>query len=115
MTDQELIKQALEGDNHAFEQLIKKYESQIAATVFGMLGQCDVADDVGQEVFIRFHKSMHRFREDAALGTYLTRIAINLSINELNRRKRRLSFFFKTRRKRHGRTVKQSGGSNSLK
>ena len=95
MTDQELIKQALEGDNHAFEQLIKKYESQVAATVFGMLGQCDAADDVGQEVFIRFHKSMHRFREEAALGTYLTRIAINLSINELNRRKRRLTFFTK--------------------
>ncbi len=95
MTDQELIKQAREGDNPAFEQIIKKYESQVAATVIGMLGKCDAADDVGQEVFIRFHKSLHRFREDSALGTYLTRIAINLGINELNRRKRRLFFFTK--------------------
>lgn len=95
MTDQELIKQAREGSNQAFEQIIKKYESQVAATVIGMLGKCDAADDVGQEVFIRFHKSINRFREDSALGTYLTRIAINLSLNELQRRKRRLSFFTK--------------------
>jgi len=95
VTDQELIKQAREGSNQAFEQIIKKYESQVAATVIGMLGKCDATDDVGQEVFIRFHKSMNRFREDSALGTYLTRIAINLSLNELLRRKRRLSFFTK--------------------
>lgn len=93
MTDQELIKQAREGSNQAFEQIIKKYESQVAATVIGMLGKCDAADDVGQGVFIRFHKSMNRFREESALGTYLTRIAINLSLNELQRRKRRLAFF----------------------
>ena len=95
MTDLELIKQAREGSNQAFEQIIKKHQSQVAATVIGMLGQCDAADDVGQEVFIRFHKSMNRFREESALATYLTRIAINLSLNELQRRKRRLSFFKK--------------------
>lgn len=95
MTDRELIKKARAGDDKAFEELVRRYESQIAATVHGMLGNTDVADDIGQEVFIRFHKSMSRFREDAALGTYLTRIAINLSINELNRRKRR-SLFFKS-------------------
>lgn len=96
MTDQELIKQAREGNNQAFEQIVKKYESQVAATVIGMLGKCYAADDVGQEVFIRFHKSINRFREDASLGTYLTRIAINLSLNELQRRNRRLSFFSKS-------------------
>lgn len=95
MTDRELIKKARAGDDKAFEELVRRYESQIAATVHGMLGNVDVADDVGQEVFIRFHKNMSRFREDAALATYLTRIAINLCINELNRRKRR-SLLFKS-------------------
>lgn len=93
MTEQELIKKARAGDDQAFEQIVKRYESRVAATVIGMLGKCDAADDVGQEVFIRFHKSLHRFREDSSLGTYLTRIAINLSLNELDRRKRRLFFF----------------------
>lgn len=95
MTDHELIKEACTGDNHAFEQLVKRYESQISATVMGMLGNCDEADDVGQEVFVRFYKSLQRFREESALGTYLTRIAINLSLNALKSRKRR-NFLFST-------------------
>lgn len=57
-----------------------------------MVGPGDEADDIGQEVFIRFYKSMHRFRGEAALGTYLTQIAINLSLNALKKRKRRRIF-----------------------
>ncbi|NIR47450.1 sigma-70 family RNA polymerase sigma factor, partial [candidate division KSB1 bacterium] len=93
MTDRELIDNVRAGDSQAFEQLVKRYESQVAATVIGMLGSCQEADDVGQEVFIRFYKAIHQFREEARLGTYLTRIAINLSLNELKRRKRRHLLF----------------------
>lgn len=93
MTDHELIKQTRAGDTRAFEQLVKRYESQVAATVTGMLGKSDEADDVGQEVFIRFYKSIRKFRGESGLGTYLTRIAINLSLNALKRRKRRWSLF----------------------
>ena len=93
MTEQQLITKAKEGDHTAFEALVKKYEPQIASTVVGMLGPCQAADDVGQEVFIRFYKSIDNFREGATLGTYLTRIAINLSLNEIKRRKRRRFFF----------------------
>lgn len=95
MTDQQLLEQARAGDNKAFEQLVKRYESQVAATVIGMLGKCDAADDVGQEVFIRFYKGLDKFRGEASLGTYLTRIAMNLSLNELKRRNRRQLFFKK--------------------
>ena len=60
-----------------------------------MLGETDLSEDVGQETFIRFYRSIKKYRGDAALGTYLTRIAINLSLNELNKQKRTLSLFFK--------------------
>lgn len=96
MTDHELIKKTRAGDAQAFERLVKRYESQVAATVTGMLGKSDEADDVGQEVFIRFYKAIDKFREDSGLGTYLTRIAINLSLNALKRRKRRWSLFKST-------------------
>ena len=96
MTDHELIKKAKQGDRNAFEQIVKKYESRVAATVIGMLGQHQAAEDIGQEVFIRFYKYLHSFREDSGLGTYLTRIAINLSLNELKRRNRRQLFFKST-------------------
>jgi RNA polymerase sigma-70 factor (ECF subfamily) len=70
-----------------------KYESQVAATIIGMLGRCSEAEDVGQETFMRFYKSLRRFKGESSVGTYLIRIAINLSINELKRRQRRNRFF----------------------
>ncbi len=54
-----------------------------------MLGDTAEADDVAQEVFIRFFQSLDKFRGEAKLGTYLSRIAINLSLNELKRRQRK--------------------------
>ncbi|MBE0461678.1 MAG: RNA polymerase sigma factor, partial [Candidatus Aminicenantes bacterium] len=75
-------------------ELIKKYEAQVAATVIGMLGNCPEAEDIGQETFIRFYKSLDKFRGEASTGTYLTRIAINLSLNELKRKKRQRRLFF---------------------
>ncbi len=61
----------------------------MAATVIGMLGYSPEADDVGQETFVRFYQSLHKFRGESSVGTYLTRIAINLSLNEIKRRRRR--------------------------
>jgi RNA polymerase sigma-70 factor (ECF subfamily) len=93
LRDEELIKSAIDGNTNAFKALVVKYESQVAKTVIGMLGNCHETDDIGQETFIRFYKSLGSFRGESSLSTYLTRIAINLSLNELKRRKRR-SFFF---------------------
>ena len=88
-TDQHLIAAAREGDDSAFEQIVRRYEPVVAATVIGMLGQCAEAEDVGQETFMRLHGSLSQFRGEASLKTYITRIAMNLSLNELKRRKRR--------------------------
>lgn len=90
VTDLQLIKEVLDGNHNAFRSIVERYEARIAATVYGMLGECPEADDVGQEVFVRFYKALDKFRGDAELGTYLTRIAINLSLNELRRRKRQI-------------------------
>jgi RNA polymerase sigma-70 factor (ECF subfamily) len=87
-TDREWVARAKEGDERAFRALVEHYESQVAATVIGMLGRGDEADDVGQETFIRFYESLDKFRGEAAVGTYLTRIAINLSLNAIERRQR---------------------------
>ena len=94
MDDMSLIAAAREGNETAFGEIVQRYQAQVAATVIGMLGHCDEADEVGQDVFIRFYKHLDKFRGEASLSTYLTRIAINLSLNELKRRKRRLSRFF---------------------
>lgn len=86
--DINIINDVRNGHTEAFSQLIEKYEPLVARTAIGMLGNTDEADDVGQETFIRFYKSLEKFRGDAALGTYLTRITINLSLNALKKQKR---------------------------
>lgn len=87
LSDGVLIQQARQGDDQAFRHLVERYEGRVAATVVGMLGPGQEAEDAGQETFIRFYRSLDRYRGDAALGTYLTRIAINLSLTALKRRK----------------------------
>ncbi|MEP6492508.1 MAG: sigma-70 family RNA polymerase sigma factor [bacterium] len=92
-SDAELIARARTGDDHAFGVLVQRYEGAVAATVIGMLGRGDDADDVGQETFIRFHRALDRFRGESSLKTYLTHIAMNLSLNTLKRRRRSLLRF----------------------
>jgi RNA polymerase sigma-70 factor, ECF subfamily len=76
------------GDEAAFRAVIERYEGQVAATVTGVLGSGPDVDDIGQETFTQFFRAAERFRGDASIGTYLVRIAINLSLNELRRRKK---------------------------
>jgi len=94
LTDIELVGLSSNGDHSAFAEIVRRHKSAIASTIYGMIGKCDEADDIGQEVFIRFYKTIGNFRGESALSTYLTRIAINLSLNEIKRRKIRrfLSF-----------------------
>lgn len=94
LEDLELLEAARKGDNDAFKELIMRYEQQVAKTVIGMLGQGPEAEDIGQETFIRLYRSLDQFKGDSSLGTYITRIAINLSLNELRRRKLKAKIFF---------------------
>ena len=88
LTDEELVSRAKKGDNNAFRIIVERHQQNMAKTVSGMLGASSEVDDVVQEVFIRLYRHLDRFRGDAALSTFLKRIAINLSLDALRRRKR---------------------------
>jgi RNA polymerase sigma-70 factor (ECF subfamily) len=94
MDDTQILTELQNGNDAVFRDLINQYEGLISATIIGMIGKCSEAEDIGQEVFIRFYKARYNFRGDSAIGTYLTRIAINLSLNEIKRRSRRSHLFF---------------------
>lgn len=94
LTDYDLITLSKDGDQFAFKEIVRRYKAKIATIIYSMIGNCDEADDIGQEVFIRFYRAIDSFRGDSSLGTYLVRIAMNLSLNELKRRKRRNFFSF---------------------
>jgi len=92
VTDSECIKKVRLGNTGAYRVIVERYKSLVAATVYGMLGKTPDAEDVGQEVFIRFYKALGEFRGDSTIGTYLTRIALNLSVNQLKIRKKKRLF-----------------------
>jgi RNA polymerase sigma-70 factor, ECF subfamily len=94
VTDEtELVKASLSGDKAAFGEIVTKYQKMVARTVKGMLGDSAFADDIGQEVFIKLYYSLSEFRGEAKLSTYIQKIAVNLTLNEIKRRKRFFSMF----------------------
>jgi RNA polymerase sigma-70 factor (ECF subfamily) len=89
----ELVKAALNGNKNAFGEIVKRYRKMVARTVKGMLGDTVFAEDIGQEVFIKLYYSLSEFRGEAKLSTYIQKIAVNLTLNEIKRRKRFFSMF----------------------
>jgi len=92
-SDEFLVNASLQGDEKAFEVLVTRYKKMVARTVKGILGDSVFSEDVGQEVFIKLYYSLSDFRGDAKLSTYIQKIAVNLTLNELKRRKRFTSLF----------------------
>ena len=102
-TDEDLVDKSKKGDELAFKELVIRHEGKVAGVVKSMLGSGPEAEDVGQEVFVRFYQALEKFKGESAVSTYLIRIAINLSLNEIKRRKRKNLFFA---REEEGRSVK---------
>jgi RNA polymerase sigma-70 factor, ECF subfamily len=89
----ELVKKSIEGDKTAFGEIVTRYQGMVARTVKGMLGDSVFAEDIGQEVFIKLYYSLSKFRGEAKLSTYIQKIAVNLTLNEIKRKKRFFSMF----------------------
>lgn len=87
-SDEALIARARQGDDQAFRVLVERYESVVAATIIGMVGPGGDADDLGQETFVRFYRALGSFRGEATVKTFLTRIAINVALTALKKRRR---------------------------
>jgi RNA polymerase sigma-70 factor (ECF subfamily) len=83
-----LIKEALSGDP-GFEKLVRAYEQLVYRVAFRFLGDPTDASDVAQEVFLRVHKALPKFRGDSALSTWIYAITANLSRNAIRSRKNR--------------------------
>jgi RNA polymerase sigma-70 factor (ECF subfamily) len=91
--DSDLIRASIEGNQPAFGEIVNRYSKMVARTVKGMLGDSVFSEDIGQEVFIKLYNSLPDFRGEAKLSTYIQKIAINLTLNEIKRRKRFFSMF----------------------
>ncbi len=87
--DTELLRAVLAGDTTAYRGLVEKYQSRVYAMVFGMLRNREDARDCTQEAFVKAYNNLERFRLESSFYTWLYRIAMNLSIDLIRKRKRR--------------------------
>ncbi len=83
-----LIKQAKEGDQEAFEELMRAYSGFVYSLAFRMLGRRADAEDVFQETFFRAWSHLRSFRSGGNFTHWIKRIATNLCIDRLKARKR---------------------------
>lgn len=90
-TENELIESIKRGNTDAFRRFVELHEKSIANIVIGMLGNTQEAENIAQDAFIKFFYNVDKFRKESSARTYLTRIAINLSLNEIKKNKIRNS------------------------
>jgi RNA polymerase sigma factor (sigma-70 family) len=90
--DQELIEKFQKGDECAFNELVRKYQKQVYHVIFNLMNSHDETLDLSQDVFIRAYNGLQAFRGESNFFTWLYRIAVNLSLNALKKRKLRQMF-----------------------
>ncbi len=88
-SDHSLLEATRTGDEDAFAELVSRYRNQITSYIYRMTNDYDGAVDLAQETFVRLYRAADRYQTTHAFSTYIYRIATNLAISELRKRKRR--------------------------
>lgn len=88
----QLIDEFKRGNEQAFNTLMLRYQEKIYWIVRRMVPDHDDADDIAQNVFIKAYTSLRSFKGDSSFYTWIYRIAVNLSLNEIRRKKLRRTF-----------------------
>jgi RNA polymerase sigma-70 factor (ECF subfamily) len=77
LTDNNIIEQTLNGEIEAFNTLVRRWERQIYALAYRMLGRDEDASDICQETFLSAYRNLAKFRKEAKFSSWLYRIALN--------------------------------------
>ena len=82
-----LVLKAKQGDLSAYDELVRRYQQRVYATVYHMTSNHEDANDLAQEAFIKAFQALKSFKGDSSFFTWVYRIAINKTINFLKQRK----------------------------
>ncbi|WP_256761610.1 RNA polymerase sigma factor SigW [Cohnella sp. WQ 127256] len=82
-----LARLALKGDQRAFAEIVDMYKDKLYHLAYRMTGNRQEAEDVVQETFLRVYKNLDRYDENQKFSTWIYRIATNLCIDRLRKRK----------------------------
>jgi RNA polymerase sigma-70 factor, ECF subfamily len=81
------IKQVLKGDQNAYGEIVELFKDKVFQICYRMLGNHHEAEDIAQEAFIRAFINIHSFKQERKFSTWLYRIATNLCIDRLRKKK----------------------------
>jgi RNA polymerase sigma factor (sigma-70 family) len=87
--DVELVRRAQGGDLGAYDELVRRYQERIYATIYHMTSSHEDANDLAQEAFVKAWQVLGSFKGDSSFYTWLYRIAVNRTLNFLKQRGRR--------------------------
>jgi RNA polymerase sigma-70 factor, ECF subfamily len=80
--EQVLVRRLQQGEKTAFRELVERYQKKIYYLAYDLTGNHHDAEDLSQEVFIKAFRSLHNFRGDAKLSSWLYRITVNTAISQ---------------------------------
>ena len=86
--DAALVKAAQKGDMQAFEELVARHRDKIYTRAFSMMRNEEEALDLSQEAWVRSWQHLKQFKGEASFVTWITRIVVNLCLDQLRRQKR---------------------------
>lgn len=81
------IKQVLKGDQNAFADIVSLYQHKLYQVCYRMLGNKQESEDIAQEAFVRAYMNLHTFDQKRKFSTWLYRIATNLCIDRIRKKK----------------------------
>lgn len=81
------IKQVLKGDQSAFADIVSLYQHKLYQVCYRMLGNKQESEDIAQEAFVRAYTNLHTFDQKRKFSTWLYRIATNLCIDRIRKKK----------------------------
>ena len=96
LTDERLVELALDGDEEAFGLLVRRYQRRLTAFLSQLVGDLELARELSQEAFVRAWSALSRFDPRYRFSTWLFRIAHNLGIDQLRRRRLKTVSLYRT-------------------
>jgi RNA polymerase sigma-70 factor, ECF subfamily len=92
MNESDIVARLRNGDDEAFREVVEKYQVLVLNCAYRFLRNKESAEDLTQEVFMEVFESVHAFRAESRLSTWIYRIAVTKSLNKLKALKRKKRF-----------------------
>jgi RNA polymerase sigma-70 factor (ECF subfamily) len=96
LSDERLVELSLDGDESAFGILVRRYQRRLTAFLSQLVGDIELARELSQEAFVRAWSALERFNPKYRFSTWLFRIAHNLGIDQLRRRRLQTTPLYRT-------------------